>query len=461
MNVFELDNITRLTSGMCEEYENSHTIGIEANTRDKSIYKKTKPHYYNVKMISAKEGAKLMQDKKHLSVKPFMKGKVFGNIKEMVILNSENGKCYSKKLGRFDFEDIDDERNYKIHRYDDDRDVKEIFKNRKAKYEEIGELMNIDVKAFFYDPILIGREICYNHIKYLHGCEFVDTEEGEILDGSTRGALHYALKGKIVNTWDYDYNSMYIYVMALSDFQFPLSKPRKVKKMTNQPNTLYIVKCEVKGSHKFFARTPDNYYNSYYLSIMDILKIEYVIDENEIYEYDVVSSKEIFNYMLPMYELKAKGNEYVKPIINTTWGSLSKKSTVSIPFENLYDEAIKRIICIDPVTDVVTLSVDNRPYRHALGRMKSFILSYARLMLIRDCLVPVENAGYTVYQANTDGFISNIPPEKMEKIQKISKDIGDLKIEKVLNGTYDISHVRRIDKVYDDGDDDEDEQESI
>jgi hypothetical protein len=166
----------------------------------------------------------------------------------------------------------------------------------------------------------------------------------------------------------------------------------------------------------------------------------------KLYCYDYVDSKDIFNYMIPMYQLKAKGNKYAKLVLITTWGSLGKKNEFTVPLELLLDDAIKNVTYIDPVKNIATVENKESPYRHASGRIKSFLMAYARLMLV-ETMLKVENAGYEIYQANTDGFISNIPPEQMTEIKTISSLMGDIKIEKVYKGTYDVKHVRRVDKV--------------
>jgi hypothetical protein len=441
----KLDDKNRMTKESCTDYEATSTIGMYGKTKDKVIYETDRKVYYKAHMISVKEGVKYLESKTHFSVQPNPQGVTMKHVKEMAVHNVQKDEYYCKSKGSFKLEDIDNKFDYKIYEYkDDERPAKEIFDERVKAFEEIGNMMNVDVKKLLYCDILVSRQIAYDHLKYLHGCEFIDAEEGVILDASTRGPLNYAMKGLITNVWDYDFNSMYIHIMSQSDFRFPMTKPKKVNKIKS--GYLHICKCEVKGLHKWFVRTPDDYYNTYQLDLMDLLKIPYVVNRNEIYCYDYVESKDIFDYMVPMYQLKAKGNKYTKQVLNDTWGSLGKKGQFTVPFDQLLDEAIKNVVHIDPVKNIVTIEDKERPYRHASGRIKSFLMAYARLMLV-ETMLKVENAGYEIYQANTDGFISNIPPEQMTEIKTISSLMGDIKIEKVYKGTYDVKHVRRVDKV--------------
>lgn len=59
-----------------------------------------------------------------------------------------------------------------------------------------------------------------------------------------------------------------------------------------------------------------------------------------------------------------------------------------------------------------------------------FILADVRSK-VRNMAIKIEEAGYLVYYIDTDGFSTNCPPEVMEELGfKISKNVGDLKIER-------------------------------
>jgi hypothetical protein len=431
-----------MTKDMCKEYDDNNTIGITANTKDKEIFTSGKKVYYKINKVSKTE-AKLLQSKKLLSIKPNVTGKQLSQIKHVAVYNKKTDEYYYEK-GLIEITDENRE-SFKIHEYDDDKPIKEFYLGRYGMYKQIGNHTGIDVKKLFYDPILVGREIAYQNLKHLWGTECISKNEAKIIDGSTRGPLHYAVKGKVKDVYDYDYNSMYIHIMSNSEFQFPVTMPTQTKDALKE-NQMEIVKCNVKGGHKWWRSTPDNYYNTYQLQLLDLLEIPYSRDEDERYVYDVINSKEIFGFMKELYEYKKMGNTCVKQIINSIWGSLGKQGIFCVKLDCLKKSDMKNVVHVDLITDIATLEND-KPYKHTFGRIKSFILAYARLMLVRDSMLPVEKAGYTIYQANTDGFISDIPRKKMTKIKTISEQMGDLKIEKEFKGTHDIVHVRRIDKT--------------
>ena len=213
-----------------------------------------------------------------------------------------------------------------------------------------------------------------------------------------------------------------------------------------------FTKLVIKSTHDYFNTTPDNYYNTYHVEQLKILGMKYEIIGEFKYKYgSPIRSCEIFRAtMRKLFELKKYGNRYAKEVMNNFYSSLSQKKELRIPIEdynmNGRNHDASRVVNVDLQNGLITLESDTKPFKHKLGRIQSFTLAYARLTMIQILLL-VEKRGYKIYQCNTDGFITNCKPHVMNtKIWDISTDMGDLKVEKILDGKWIIHDVHRVEK---------------
>lgn len=346
----------------------------------------------------------------------------------------------------------------------DGEDLIEEYHRRTKNVGIICDVFKIDAKKSCFVDTSVCRNIAHSQLKYLQGVEQVTHDECKYLDGACKGALQYANKEKVINNcFDYDINSMYSFLMARSDFSFPLTEGVEVpldvvfdsKGYTNIVE-LEIYKLKIKGTHKYWVNTPDNYYTTYQIELLELLKIPYeIVGDTKLLYSEPVKSKDIFKYLDTIFDLKANGNKYAKGVLNCTWGNLSRKKDYIIPIEDLDDRHINSILQIDINKGCVLLQSPVKPYKHSTGRLKTFLLAYARLYLVKHILLPLEKKGFEIHQVNTDGFITNAKPDEMASIYPISKKMGDLKLEKEFKGKHTIKHVTRIDEfesVFDDVD---------
>ena len=137
--------------------------------------------------------------------------------------------------------------------------------------------------------------------------------------------------------------------------------------------------------------------------------------------------------------MKKEGNKHAKLILNSCHGQLSRRKEYEIDANNLEDCDIDKVIDYIESRNVFILRED-RAYKFVFGRMKTLLHSYVRLCLVRDYIIPVEKQGYEVYQIKTDGFTSNIPPEKMS----LGIEMGELKQEKEFKGRWQVKNKKCI-----------------
>jgi hypothetical protein len=349
----------------------------------------------------------------------------------------EYGYCELEQLSKIEYYIISIQNSKKM------KPIKDEFKLRKENLTNLCDHFGIDAKQYFYDEVQICRALVYHNNKFLHGCEAVTHDEAEFLDKSFVGALNYAdVDKEFENGFGYDINSFFPYAMSKTDFMFPMSQG-KIKK-TKKIYEMEIRKLEIKGTHKYWRNSPENYYDSYQIELLKLLKIPYeeCPDEEKIIYKHCVKSKAMFSYFDEMFEMKKNGNSHAKLVLNCTHGILSRKKLHEIDANDLKDEEIDKVVDYIESRNVFILKED-KPYKFAFGRIKSFLASYVRLSLIRDSVLPVEEKGFEIFQIKTDSFVTNAKPEDMI----LTNDIGGLKLEKEFEGQHIVVNKKRIDKI--------------
>jgi hypothetical protein len=430
----------KYTKELFQQLDKELSFGVNACTS------KGKDIYTSEKAVSVKVNIKSAKTKSYdvTQRKGFLSLQMNSHVK-LAISSSEDNSCCIQSGNGFkcmNIKDLDTEVYYIIEHKG--TDIEEEFKRRIKGMTEICEKFGINAEKCCYAPTIVCRNIAFNNLKYLLGAQHVSQTEAKWVDGACRGALQFADKGRVIEgCYDYDINSMYPYLMSSETFEFPIKQGIEVPINEKHKGVLEIMKLNIKGKHKYWVNTYDNYYTTYHIRLLKYLKIPYeTVGETKLVYKDNVRGDDIFGYMSDIFDLKAKGNKYAKDVMNCTWGSLSKKKDFTISLDKIRDDQwdkVKQIV----VEKGYAIIEDERPYKHATGRMKIFLLSYARYYFVRSILTPLEETGRKVYQVNTDGFITDATEEEVEKIYPIGKAMGELKV-KVLKGKYKVHHVTKV-----------------
>lgn len=389
---------------------------------------------------------------------------------ELWMRNTETNEIYNKKHGYSTVSEINYEDVIFVDT-DGKVDLKTAYETRYKEMAEIVKSFNyFDPNELYMNEVILAREIAFMHLRMFNDCEHVDMDELEALDGSVKGMMTYCKKGEIEDCYDYDLNSMYPYLMSESNMLIPVGKP-KVVHCDYECNDfeLEISELIVNETHKYFAQTKDarGFYNTYQIRLLGILKIPFKYATKTKLVYDkCIKSKDVFKYMTKLYELKQNGNKYVKSVMSSTWGALSRKKLFQVKFEDLKDSQLDKIYQLRPDKGYAIMKCNNdRPYKHMIGRMKTFLLAYARMYMCDDILLELKRYGYEVYKVLCDGFITNANPEQMDKIYTIGDKMGELKFVEKFEGKHQLVNLKKIEKCnddlddYDDFDDKNDDQE--
>jgi hypothetical protein len=351
---------------------------------------------------------------------------------------------YTESRGQCEAEDLDETYYIKEIKKGTLEEFPEQLKARKKDMDQIGKHFGISAFHYCYDEVQLTRAIFYNNVKYLHGCQHVTKEEAVFLKGAFVGPMNYANVGKqLSNGYGYDINSFYPFVMSKDkNFSFPLSEG--FIKVTNKKYAFEIKKLTIKGTHKYWVNSKNDYYDNYQVELLNLLNIPYEEhpEEPELCYPEVVRGKCLFSYFDDLYDMKKNGNKHAKLILNSLWGTLSKHKEFEIAGNNLKDSEIPKVIRYIESRNVFILRED-QPFKYPFGRIKTYLNSYLRLCLVRDYLFKFENQGFEIYQVKTDGFATNAPPEKVS----LGIEMGDLKVEKEFSGDWQVKDKKQLIKL--------------
>lgn len=435
------------------ELEQNSSIGFDVkkkrpgrNEKGQTVYHKTnKKLFYMIRQGSQQcaelPRAAIAETLLHNSNKFVNKFLNIHKTKPAIVMKDGRAFCEELKLCRT--EDLTDD--YYLHYYDEAPENLEIeFYNRQKNYREICGLFGLNAEEFLYSKTLTARAILYQHAKHIHGMRHVTYDEYPWIDESSQGGLMMATQGTFENIRKYDINSMYGYLMQSGGFRFPLTEGiiQTVHKIDKQK--IGIWKLNIKSNNRLFRNTRGNKYTTYHIWLLDKLKVKYELvkcENNAIIYNDVVNGDDIFYYMRDLFELKRNGNKHGKDVINCTWGEVTREKKFEVPCEDVGMDRKDFIVGYNHVRNTFVLNQSDHPYKHALARLKPFLLSYVRYFFVGSILrhIPPEK----LLQVNTDGFVSTLTPEEIADIWPISSDIGHLKIEKHYEKAQ-IFHVKLI-----------------
>jgi hypothetical protein len=417
------------------------------------IHQTKRKLYVDIRVVSRKE-RKFLSDVLMRNVGPKKEGELLGFVKEMAVIDEATGKAYSDLKGYTVSSELGHDVmkiQYNSRQMAKVEDLKTEHENRKAQVKAICDHFEID--DYFSNEKLIAKALYKKFNVSICGTKHVSDAEYDFIDGACQGAIMYCDVGvEFDNAFKYDVNSFYASVMTGKAFCYPVGEGEfKTLKTIEDKKKPAIYQLEIKGKHKYWKNT-GGYYTNYHVMILDLLKIEYVLKETEnnalVWDSYLTGDKS-FNYFHELYEFKKNGNKYSKDIINTTWGILSREAEYEIPEEDYKACMASRVLRFNFERGTVTLVKDTK-YRHVTGRLKPFVLSMTRFLMLRDYLLPLEKQNKKIYWVNTDGFLTDATVDEVEDtvlFHTFGPDIGDLKVEKEYKGKHKVVNMRVISEI--------------
>lgn len=428
----------------CELFEKKHSVGITARTKSKkTIFETDREIYIEIQVIN-KEQCKMIKPIgfNSLDIKPKVKDLLVS--KKPAIFFKDRMLYYSPEIG--ETKNIDFTK-FSVITYDPSAcvcDMKAEYELRTKQIQAIAKKFGIDANEYNFIIPIISRLIFCKVNKHIRGTEKITTEESKILNSAYIGAMKYAKKGSsICNAVKYDINSFYPYIMCKSEFKFPVSQG--LIKKTKKSYPLEIRHLKIIGDHKYFKRSEGDYYDTYQIELLNLLGVKYEeTDRTKLCYEQPINAKELFGYFDELYELKLEGNKYAKEMMNATHGLLSKKKEFEIPGNSIREDQKPYVVDYDEKRDVWLLSCD-QPFKYDYGRIKTFLNSYVRLYIVKHYLIPLEQKGHQVYLSNVDSFVTDAKEDQIRALGiNFSKLMGDIKIENVYEGFWEIEHIHKV-----------------
>lgn len=386
---------------------------------------------------------------------------------------------------KFDNEnDFDIKRVNKAHQF-----MPEFVKKYTHEKDDISEIMEIcTTLKLKYDPNDI-YEVVKSYVSRLSifdaenidGPEYELYKKGNIFCG---GLIYLKDNKEFTNMLSYDYNSAYGAYLKSSLLITPLSKPElktidsiNLKEMYGYYKLNIISNTHPELQKIYNPEYKNQFFHNYDIMIMDEWGIKYELKKDKdnalLYDNDnYVTGKFLFGDNIDkLYDLKLKGNELIKTMLRIIYGVMSQRNFITDDeSENVNQAMIKFGLnennfkiyefekCFEHVDYDKFESFDGyrcinpaQPYKSIFARIKYIITALGRLKLSR-VLLKVKKQGYTIQRINTDGFVSDITENEMNKICKVGSGLGEFKIEKKIKfqNTYRYVYVNRL-EVKDNG----------
>ena len=196
----------------------------------------------------------------------------------------------------------------------------------------------------------------------------------------------------------------------------------------------YISKKE--HTMKFKTNRQTQWFTSQDIKIFKLYDIKYKLikEENNCIVYDTVKCD--FEWMKKVNALKQKTNKQTdvikyniyKQFLSSFWGQCSAYNTVEFP------EGVKANLSSDwfyktRPSDACKIYINpDKIFKYSCGILKPFVLSWARLRLLKQ-IKKVEDSGKKVVYAHTDSIIC----EKCDDLFKLGTNIGNWKLENTGN----------------------------
>ena len=272
----------------------------------------------------------------------------------------------------------------------------------------------------------------------------IDDDNAKWINEATHAALTY-WQPYHGNIHSYDINSHYPNVMRknfnyfpVKDGEFKILSKDEFKKIIQEPTPDYgiyrciITKPDIKP-YKFFRTNKNNKYTHLDLAcaVAYGLKIELVEDGQPNFLYfsrdKLMDGAFLFNkYVDELYELKMKGIQGAKEILNILWGALCETRIYKQSVD--YDEEVNIENCeLNHLHAGDNLYVEYMNYSNKkifktnFGRMKPFLIAYGRHSMMKI----FSKYEHLVIRMHTDGFYLKEQPSDILTGPKI----GNLKYE--------------------------------
>jgi hypothetical protein len=183
-------------------------------------------------------------------------------------------------------------------------------------------------------------------------------------------------------------------------------------------------------------KTNRRWFTSQDIEVFNMYGIEYnlIQEENNCILYETVECN--FQWMEKVNALKQKTDKekeqiqytIYKTLLSSFWGACSTFSTLEFKEGVKPDISHEWYFKTHPFTGDKIYINPNQIYKYSCGIIKPFVLSYARLRLLKQ-IKKVEDKGMSVVYAHTDSIICN----KCDNLFELGTDIGQFKLEKVGN----------------------------
>ena len=271
----------------------------------------------------------------------------------------------------------------------------------------------------------------------------------------------YASKCGFIAYYDYDVNSMYPYILALSKyFMFPMDEGKEIEinnisEINKKQPGIYKLKILGNVDERIFMK--NEAYTNYDIMLLDKLGYKYKLASNIGYVYEKYDyGYKYFDYLKMLFDMRktSKYPSIIKDILVCTGGMCSKRNKIKINmdmnFAEMTDEEFEgkireqvgdkefMITKYDFENRRITVKLVNEPpFRYGgLARINYFLTSYGRLYLGK-ILASNEDIKKSLVYVHTDGFRCKVPPDEMSLI---GDKIGQLKYVK-LDGKFKITNL--------------------
>ena len=381
------------------------------------------------------------------------------DIKAKKIVLSNREKYFSVSDGKY-IQDATRKDYYILDHYKTE-DLEGEYKNILKVEPILNELFDINCEELKFCPKQIGKAIVYQSVRYIKHPEHVSEVEYDFIKCASKGGFTYYEEGLHKGCVCYDFNSFYSDIMSGSyGFRFPI-KEGKITTLKDISEIdlknkigIYRLNLKSKFNRATFRPNSEGYYTTYDIELMKKLKIEYEmlnVEKNAL-EYDEwLRGEYIFGgIMKRLYKLKIEHknmNDLFKVIMSEMWGTLTKESKFEIPIDEVYENAMHRVIDFDPIKMIAVLSKE-QPFNHFLARLKPFLLSMGRKQICKLSQKIIKKGGKVVRCFTDSVVVCNISEKKVNKICEINPyEMGCLKKEDKYEGDIQILDLNKITKI--------------
>ncbi|GAM22446.1 hypothetical protein SAMD00019534_056210 [Acytostelium subglobosum LB1] len=293
--------------------------------------------------------------------------------------------------------------------------------------------------------------------------DIIEQEEAKWIAKASNGPLRFAdtYTGPL---YKYDVSGMYAAIMKSSSFSVPIKKGEFHQltdvELSAKPGIPFgIYRAIIKGEHRAFRPSEDNYYTHYDLTFAQELGLTFnLINDNKhnalLYPTGRVNGNMLFGKFIDqVLDWKKAGVPRAKELYQRLWGALSKynksKEYVNIKAERnvvvdkelgITDVYFKASLPENHSVDAMNITHNGNVMVKSINNLDTFDTPFARIMpfiisrgrkmigtIIKDDIDCIK-------RVHTDGFVSTKPwtvktGKKSLDYPKLGKECGDLRYE--------------------------------